>query len=83
MKLLTIIFLLFLLSCSKEEQTKCWDCEMKEYYIDLNQQIVPVQDVPVIMCDETKETIAKYEQDNYFRDTMFSGDIYIIETKCK
>lgn len=62
--LMLSIALLFLLSCTKAEDTFCWNCSMIQRYINDENKIVTWYKDNFTICDRTQEDIYLFEFQN-------------------
>jgi len=82
MKYLVLIFFLLIVSCTKKDNTICYDCKIT-YVITTN---VPVDGYPSIstidieLCDVTSEEAAEFEQASSGSETAVINEITYTQT---
>ena len=62
--LIITIILIFAFSCSKVEDTFCWNCSMVQRYINDENKIVTWYKDNFTICDRTQEDIYLFEFQN-------------------
>jgi hypothetical protein len=60
-RILTILCLLFLLSCEKQY---CWNCSIKERYVNADNVVINWYKYSFEICDQTQTEIHQFEKEN-------------------